>query len=101
VKYSLATSGILDGWRYYPPEIFPPLWSRVDHLIDSGDLRASDEVLRELKKKEGDERTNGARLARRYFCLLMATSNAPSRQSSRPIRGSSNRAAGEALRMRS
>jgi hypothetical protein len=55
VRYSLDTSGILDGWRHYPPDIFPPVWERFDTLITSGDARASDEVLRELKKKEGDE----------------------------------------------
>jgi hypothetical protein len=55
VKYSIDTSGILDGWRHYPPDIFPPVWERFESLITSGDARASDEVLRELKKKEGDE----------------------------------------------
>lgn len=55
MKYSLDTSGILDGWRHYPPDIFPPVWERFDALITSGAARASDEVLRELKKKEGDE----------------------------------------------
>lgn len=55
MKYSIDTSGILDGWRHYPPDVFPPVWDRFDALIASGTARASDEVLRESKKKEGDE----------------------------------------------
>ena len=35
MKYSLDTSGILDGWRHYPPDIFPPVWERFDELIES------------------------------------------------------------------
>jgi len=53
VKYSIDTSAILDGWvRYYPPEVFPALWSRVERLIATGDLRATEEVLVELEKKD-------------------------------------------------
>jgi hypothetical protein len=55
VRYSLDTSGLLDGWRYYPPDVFPTLWERITDLIDGGHACASDEVQRELKKKEGDE----------------------------------------------
>jgi hypothetical protein len=55
VKYSIDTSAILDGWvRYYPPDIFPPLWRKLEQLADSGHLRASEEVLRELEKKDDD-----------------------------------------------
>lgn len=55
MKYSVDTSGLLDGWRHYPPDIFPTLWTRIEDLIASGDAWATDEVLRELKKKEGDK----------------------------------------------
>ena len=55
MKYSFDTSGLLDGWRYYPPEVFPTLWDKIENLIDGGDACASDEVQRELKKKEGDK----------------------------------------------
>lgn len=53
MKYSLDTSALLDGWRrYYPPDVFPRLWDGLDELIESGDLRASEEVLHELSKKD-------------------------------------------------
>lgn len=53
MKYSLDTSAILDGWRrYYPPDVFPPLYDWLAELIASGDLRASEEVLHELEKKD-------------------------------------------------
>jgi len=55
MKYSIDTSAVLDGWkRYYPPEAFPGLWSRLEELIRQGDLRASEEVLRELEKRDDD-----------------------------------------------
>ncbi|MCH8806885.1 MAG: DUF4411 family protein [Planctomycetes bacterium] len=56
MKYSIDTSGLLDGWvRYYPPDLFPSLWDgRFDELIEEGRLIATEEVLIELEKKEGD-----------------------------------------------
>ena len=55
MKYSVDTSAFLDGWvRYYPPDTFPGLWERIEKLIDSGDLRATEEVLHELEKKHDD-----------------------------------------------
>ena len=55
MKYSIDTSAVLDGWkRYYPPEAFPGLWRRLEELIRQGDLRASEEVLRELEKRDDD-----------------------------------------------
>lgn len=54
-KYSVDTSVLLDGWRrYYPPDVFPALWSKLDTLIESGALRASEEVLFELARKDDD-----------------------------------------------
>lgn len=53
MKYSIDTSAILDGWvRYYPPDIFPPVWNKIDELIDNGTLIATEEVLYELEKKD-------------------------------------------------
>ncbi len=50
--YSIDTSAILDGWvRHYPQDVFPALWNRIDELITDGKLRATEEVLFELKKK--------------------------------------------------
>lgn len=53
MKYSIDTSALLDGWRrYYPPDIFPPLWARLEELIRAGSLGATEEVLHELQKKD-------------------------------------------------
>ncbi len=55
MKYSIDTSAILDGWkRYYPRDVFPALWVRLEDLIRSGDLRASEEVRYELEKQDDD-----------------------------------------------
>lgn len=55
MRYSLDTSAILDGWRrYYPPDVFPGVWERLDELIDDGSLRATEEVLVELERKDDE-----------------------------------------------
>jgi hypothetical protein len=53
LKYSVDTSALLDCWvRYYPPDVFPSVWEKLDKLIDQGDLLASEEVLIELARKD-------------------------------------------------
>jgi hypothetical protein len=53
VKYSIDTSAILEGHvRQYPPDVFPALWQNFDSLINSGDIKATEEVLYELEKKD-------------------------------------------------
>jgi Domain of unknown function (DUF4411) len=53
--YSLDTSGFLDAWlRYYPIDVFPSIWERLDGATKGGILFASDEVLRELEKKDDE-----------------------------------------------
>ena len=53
MKYSIDTSAILDGWnRYYPPDVVPGLWENIEEMIRDGSLIASEEVLRELSKKD-------------------------------------------------
>jgi len=55
LKYSIDTSAILDGWvRYYPPDVFPPVWEKLDELLENGTLIATEEVLYELEKKDDD-----------------------------------------------
>ncbi len=55
MKYSIDTSAILDGWRrYYPPDVFPQVWSKLDELINDGILIATEEVLLELEKKDDE-----------------------------------------------
>lgn len=51
--YSVDTSAILDGWiRYYPPDVFGTVWTRLAELAGVGKLFASDEVMSELEKKD-------------------------------------------------
>jgi hypothetical protein len=53
VRYSLDTSAFLDAWtRYYPVDVFPTIWGQMDRAARDSTLFASDEVLRELGKKD-------------------------------------------------
>ncbi|MET0012051.1 MAG: DUF4411 family protein [Sedimenticola sp.] len=56
--YSIDTSALIEGWlRAYPPDTFPTLWEQhIDGLIQSGRLKASDEVLEEISKKDDELR---------------------------------------------
>jgi hypothetical protein len=43
----------MDAWvRWYPLRLFPSLWERIDSLIQEGNIISSEEVLRELERKE-------------------------------------------------
>lgn len=69
MKYSIDTSALLDGWRrWYSPESFPNVWKRIDELILSSDLKATEEVFHELEKKE-DELLEWARQRRTSFFI--------------------------------
>ena len=52
MAYSLDSSGILDLFRYYPPDVFPTLWTQMDSAASGGLVFAIDEVYRELEKKD-------------------------------------------------
>lgn len=53
--YCLDTSSLLDASvRYYPIDIFPTLWSKLDIIVENGELIAPDEVLHELEKKDDE-----------------------------------------------
>jgi hypothetical protein len=53
--YCVDTSALVDGWvRYYPPDVFPQLWTKLEEMIHAKQLIAPDEVLKELSKKEDD-----------------------------------------------
>lgn len=55
MKYSIDTSALVDWWvRFYPPQNFPTLAAHVEALVAAGDLRASKEVLEELKRQDDD-----------------------------------------------
>jgi hypothetical protein len=50
--YSLDSSGILDLFRYYPPDVFPTIWTQMEAAASGNVVLASDEVYRELEKKD-------------------------------------------------
>ena len=52
MAYSLDSSGILDLFRYYPPDVFPTIWTQMDSAVSGGLVFAVDEVYRELERKD-------------------------------------------------
>lgn len=53
MRYSIDTSALLDGWtRYYPPDVFPDVWTGIEELIEQGEIRATEEVFVELEKRD-------------------------------------------------
>jgi len=52
VAYSIDSSGILDLFRYYPPDVFPTIWTQMDSAASGGVVFEIDEVYRELGKKD-------------------------------------------------
>jgi len=52
VAYSIDSSGILDLFRYYPPDVFPTIWTQMDSAASGEIVFAIDEVYRELEKKD-------------------------------------------------
>lgn len=55
MKYCLDTSALIEPWvRLYPPDIFPPVWKKLEELVDDGSVRAPVEVKRELERQKDD-----------------------------------------------
>jgi len=55
MSYSLDTSGYLDAWiRHYPIDVFPTVWQRLEDAVRDRLIVASEEVVRELEKKDDD-----------------------------------------------
>ena len=52
MAYSIDSSGILDLFRYYPPDVFPTIWTQIDGAVSTQAILAVDEVYRELEKKD-------------------------------------------------
>lgn len=51
--YSVDTSAMIDGLeRYYPPDVFPAVWVKVDELVDAGRFLISEEVYKEACVKD-------------------------------------------------
>jgi len=52
-RYSMDTSGWMDGWtRHYPPGVFPSLWDRLTELVAAGQIKSSEEVYIEIEAKD-------------------------------------------------
>ena len=35
MAYSIDSSGILDLFRYYPPDVFPTIWTQMDSAVST------------------------------------------------------------------
>lgn len=57
IVYCIDTSTIIDaGERYYPIDVFPGFWERLDGLIVAGRLKAPETLIDELQGKDDDWR---------------------------------------------
>lgn len=55
VLYSFDTSAILNGRRdLFRPKVFHTLWAQIEDAITAGQIRAVDEVQRELARRDDD-----------------------------------------------
>ena len=55
MPFCVDTSAWMDGWqRYYPVDVFPSLWARLEEKIATGHVICSEEVYVELAKKDDD-----------------------------------------------
>lgn len=53
VIYCIDSSSFIDaGERYYPQDIFPAFWDRLEELLEEGRLKAPITLLEELQKKD-------------------------------------------------
>ena len=51
--YSIDTSALVGAWcELYSPETFPGLWRRLEEMVQTGRLVASEEVLNELERQD-------------------------------------------------
>ena len=51
--YSIDTSSLVAAWvERYPIRNFPGFWTKLEKAIVSGDIKASVEVIREVKKRD-------------------------------------------------
>jgi len=55
IVYTFDVSALMDGWkRYYPPDILPSLWDRLEEAIENSRIIAPIEVKLELERKDDD-----------------------------------------------
>ena len=54
-RYSLDTSCLVNGWgKHYPPDMFGPVWTHLDGLIQNAAVIASVEVMNEIWRQTDD-----------------------------------------------
>ena len=69
--YSIDTSGLITSWQVtHNPKNHPSFWDKLDALIANRELRASEEVLEDLSKKD-DDVYNWAKLRPDMFVLRL------------------------------
>ena len=55
MKYCFDTSAFIQPWRNrFPPDLFSPLWKKIESLIIGGDIISSRVVLDDLKRMDDD-----------------------------------------------
>jgi hypothetical protein len=55
LSFSFDTSAFLDAWvRNYPRDVFPKFWLLLEEAVDDGVVRSSEEVFRELKRRDDE-----------------------------------------------
>jgi hypothetical protein len=70
--YSFDTSAVINGRRdIYLPETFGSVWEGIEQMVETGQVRAVDEVKRELSKKS-DEAFAWAKSVKDLFVPLTA-----------------------------
>ena len=70
MRYCFDTSGFIQPWRYiYPPDLFSPLWQKIEELIKRGEIGSSEIVLDDLKRIE-DEVFRWAKTQNNLFAKL-------------------------------
>lgn len=53
MTYSFDTSALIEPWiRRYPPDIFSPVWTWLEHLVEEGTVGAIDEVKLEIDRQD-------------------------------------------------
>jgi hypothetical protein len=53
IAYCFDTSSLIECWsRSYPPDVFPGLWSKLEHKIALGGMVCPDEVRVELARQD-------------------------------------------------
>ncbi|MFC1743116.1 DUF4411 family protein [Candidatus Riflebacteria bacterium] len=55
MKFSFDTNAFIQPWRNrYPIDLFPAFWEEIEELADKGVVLASEEVFKEIEKKDDD-----------------------------------------------